>query len=99
VLLKVNHPNVIRCYDVVEVDGRCYIITEICFGGDLDVFVKRQGYLSEAAAAGSFIKDVYEGLVYLAGLNIVHRDLKVANVFISGGRAKIADFGFAVVNK
>jgi serine/threonine protein kinase len=35
----------------------------------------------------------------LAENNIVHRDIKVANIFINNGRAKIADFGFAVFAK
>jgi len=35
----------------------------------------------------------------LAEINVVHRDLKVANVLISNGVAKIADFGFALFSK
>jgi serine/threonine protein kinase len=42
---------------------------------------------------------VYEGLRYLGSKNIVHRDIKLANIFVKNGRAKIADFGFAVYAK
>lgn len=98
VLTKLSHPNVIKCFEVFTFGNQCFIVTEVCDGGDLDMFVKKQGYLSEQRAA-SFIKDVYEGLTYLASMNVVHRDLKVANVFISHGVAKIADFGFAVFAK
>jgi serine/threonine protein kinase len=44
------------------------------------------------------IKNVFEGLKYLNSLNIIHRDLKIANIFMHNGKAKIADFGFAVIN-
>jgi serine/threonine protein kinase len=37
--------------------------------------------------------------MYLAENYIVHRDLKVANIFIHKGQAKIADFGFAKFTK
>ena len=33
--------------------------------------------------------------IYLNELHIVHRDFKVANIFMHNGQAKIADFGFA----
>lgn len=50
--------------------------------------------LSEADALG-IIKDTLEGLVYLESKNIIHRDIKAANIFMRQGRAVIADFGFA----
>ena len=39
---------------------------------------------------------MFEGLKYLYSKNIVHRDIKLANIFVKEGKAKIADFGFAV---
>ncbi len=42
-----------------------------------------------------YVKDIFEGLHYLSKKNIVHRDVKVANIFLNKGKAKIADFGFA----
>jgi len=42
------------------------------------------------------LADVYNGLLYLTSKGIIHRDLKISNVFIHEGRAKIADFGFAM---
>jgi len=45
------------------------------------------------------IKDIFLGLYYLAEKNVIHRDLKVANIFLHNGKAKIADFGFAKFTK
>ncbi len=45
------------------------------------------------------IKDIYLGLEYLANKNVIHRDLKIANIFLHKGKAKIADFGFAKFTK
>lgn len=45
-----------------------------------------------------FIYDVYQGLLYLARRGIVHRDIKINNILVKDGKAKIADFGFANTN-
>lgn len=45
------------------------------------------------------IKDILKGLVYLADFGIVHRDIKISNIFIHNGMAKIADFGFAKLTR
>ena len=95
VLKQLNHPNCISCHEVITSDKECFIITDKCEGGDLDMYAKKRGYLTEEAAA-PFLKDILSGLIYLADMHIVHRDLKVANVFLHRDKAKIADFGFAV---
>lgn len=45
------------------------------------------------------VLDVYEGLKYLSKKHIIHRDIKVSNIFIDKGIHKIADFGFAQVSE
>lgn len=41
------------------------------------------------------IRDVYQGLKYLREAGVCHRDIKAANIFMKGGKAKIGDFGLA----
>lgn len=94
VLKKLNHPNILRCYEVFTSNRNCYIITEICNGGDLETKLRREHHFSEQSAQ-PIIKDIFSGLLYLSEKSVIHRDLKVANVFLHNGRAKIADFGFA----
>ena len=60
--------------------------------------MRNKKYLKEQEAE-KYIKDVFKGLYYLAENYIVHRDVKVANIFIHNGEAKLADFGFAKYTK
>ena len=40
-------------------------------------------------------KDIVSGFIEMAEKKFLHRDLKLANIFMSSGRALLADFGFA----
>lgn len=98
ILKKLNHPNVLRCHEVFTSNRNCYIITELCDEGDLESKLRTKKCFKEFEADG-YVRDVFKGLMYLAENYIVHRDLKVANIFIHKGQAKIADFGFAKFTK
>lgn len=56
--------------------------------------LKSSGILDQETA-GPIITDIFLGLSYLSQMQVVHRDIKVANIFLSEDTAKIADFGFA----
>ena len=73
----------------------------MCEGGDLFNLIKQGRFREkeEIVAVNHFLKDIYQGLLYLESMSIVHRDIKAANVFISEGKAKIGDFGFATRSK
>ena len=66
--------------------------------GNLAQKIARNGVFFEQQA-WPIIRDVYHGLTYLHSKNVIHRDIKTANIFIKDGVAKIADFGFAVQGK
>jgi serine/threonine protein kinase len=91
----VKHPNCLQCLDIFSSNNNCYIVTELCNEGDLESRVIRARGKLEESQCRNIICDVYQGLLYLAEQHIVHRDIKVANIFIKEGVAKIADFGFA----
>ena len=64
----------------------------------MEKVAKKRGPMSEQDV-WPYIRDVYQGLKYLNSKQIVHRDIKLANIFMSKGVAKLADFGFAVYSK
>jgi serine/threonine-protein kinase ULK/ATG1 len=96
-LKTLSHPNVLKCHEVFKTVNNCYIVTEFCSEGDLASLIKTKKRLAEGDAR-SLISDIVAGFLEIADKNYLHRDLKLANIFVSNGIAKIADFGFAKRN-
>lgn len=92
-----NHGNAVTVYDVIEEDGKAFIVMECIAGRTLDDIVKKDGPLSDERASG-IVEDVLSALEVAHKAGIVHRDVKPANVMITDdGRTKLADFGIASV--
>jgi serine/threonine-protein kinase len=89
-----QHPNVVQVYDCGEYDGVPYYTMELMEGGTLESEIKA-GPLSPAEAAG-IVRTLAAAVQHVHQANIVHRDLKSANVLRAGdGTFKVADFGLA----
>lgn len=97
ILLKLNHPLLPKAYQVLEQDGRFYIVMEYVRGETLESLLDRTGIIPEKTARKWF-QQVCSVLVYLHGLDVpvVYRDLKPANIMVQpSGDIKIIDFGIA----
>jgi serine/threonine protein kinase len=92
-----NHPNIMRIYDIYEGDKELYLILEYVEGGELFDFLVNRGKLAPLEALGYFKQIVY-GLNYAHTFSIIHRDLKPENILIHSldpPLVKIADWGMA----
>ena len=92
-----NHPNIMRIYDVYEGDKELYLVLEYVEGGELFDFLVNRGRLSTVEALAYFKQIVY-GLNYAHTFSIIHRDLKPENILIHSLNPpliKIADWGMA----
>ncbi|KAE9611003.1 putative protein kinase Group-Pl-3 family [Lupinus albus] len=98
ILKQINHPNIIRLHDIIEVPGKIHLVLEYCKGGDLSLYIQRHGRVVEATAK-HFMQQLATGLQVLRDNNLIHRDLKPQNLLLSRNDErsvlKIADFGFA----
>ncbi|XP_043937170.1 uncharacterized protein LOC122809609 [Protopterus annectens] len=93
----VQHPNVVRLYEVIDTQTKLYLILELGDGGDMfDYIMKYEGGLSEEQAKVYFAQIVH-AISYCHKLHVVHRDLKPENVvfFKEQGVVKLTDFGFS----
>ncbi|GJE85232.1 serine/threonine-protein kinase [Phanerochaete sordida] len=92
-----NHPNIMRIYDVYEGEKELYLILEYVEGGELFDFLVNRGKLAPLEALGYFKQIVY-GINYAHTFSIIHRDLKPENILIHSldpPLVKIADWGMA----
>ena len=92
-----NHPNIMRIYDVYEGDKELYLILEYIEGGELFDFLVNRGKLPPLDALAYFKQIIY-GLNYAHAFSIIHRDLKPENILIHSLNPpliKIADWGMA----
>ena len=92
-LLKLRHSHVVKIYETIETEKHIVIVMELCAGGDLLNYVRKRCKLKEPYALKIF-KQIVDGLCYIHGKNIAHRDIKLDNILLDGvGNVKIGDFG------
>ncbi|MEU9411451.1 protein kinase [Streptomyces sp. NPDC048281] len=95
---RIDHPNVVRVYDVVDEGERLWIVMELVHGRSLEWIMAEEGALSPRAAARiglglvAALRQVHAG-------GVLHRDIKPGNVLVesAAGRVVLTDFGIAAI--
>ncbi|KAG7270653.1 hypothetical protein CRUP_032172 [Coryphaenoides rupestris] len=90
-----QHPNVVRLYEVLDTPGRLYLALEYAGGGDLHASICDRGKMADNTCKVAFAQ-ILSAVKYLHDSNVIHRDLKAENVLFSArGCLKVADFGLS----
>ena len=91
---KLSHPNILHIFDTGAAHGTYYIVMDYVDGGSLSDLIAR-GPL-DAETAVSIAAQVADALDYAHSQSLIHRDVKPANVLLTGeGRPLLTDFGIA----
>jgi len=99
---RVNHPNVVTVFDVIEHEGMACIVMELLDGEPLGVYIARKGFLGVSEAA-ALLLPAMRGVAAAHAQGVIHRDLKPQNIFICVGpdgrivTTKVLDFGISVM--
>ena len=94
-----KHPNIIIVYDLGEQDGFPYIVMEYLSGDPLDRIIQ-SGQSQPLAFKLKIIEQVCYALGYAHRNDVIHRDVKPANVIVQpDGIVKLLDFGIASQEK
>ena len=95
---KVNHPNVVNIFDVVDHQGMTCIVMELLEGETFAAYLSRKERLS-LQEAGALLLPAMRGVAAANAQGVVHRDLKPGNIFLCKGpdgrllNIKVLDFG------
>jgi serine/threonine-protein kinase len=96
---RLKHPNIVIVYDLGDDNGTPYIVMECVEGEPLDKMI-RSGLLPSLPERLRILVEVCSALGYAHRNNVIHRDVKPANIFVQpDGTAKLLDFGIARLEK
>ncbi|MED6106355.1 hypothetical protein PIB30_004130 [Stylosanthes scabra] len=99
ILSKIQHKNVVRFFGACTKPPNLYLVTEYMSGGSIYDFLHIKKAVLSLPWLLRVAIDVSEGMKYLHQNNIIHRDLKTANLLMDDkGVVKVTDFGVARVH-
>eukprot|EP01100_Stratorugosa_tubuloviscum_P008642 TRINITY_DN359_c0_g1_i6.p1 TRINITY_DN359_c0_g1~~TRINITY_DN359_c0_g1_i6.p1 ORF type:complete len:397 (+),score=208.50 TRINITY_DN359_c0_g1_i6:196-1386(+) len=98
IMRKIDHPNILRLYEVFVEDDDFYLVMELIEGKELfEKIVEKQSYSEKDAS--NIMRQIVAAIEYLHDNGIAHRDLKPENLLSIGDgdneRVKLIDFGLS----
>ncbi|KAK7331643.1 hypothetical protein VNO80_28380 [Phaseolus coccineus] len=97
-LSQFRHDNIVQYLGTGKDNDKLYIFLELVTNGSLANLYKKYRLMDSQVSA--YTRQILSGLKYLHDLNVIHRDIKCANILVNAtGSVKLADFGLAKVTK
>lgn len=94
ILSRLKHPNLIKVFDIGTYEGNCYIIMEYVKGQLLKSIIHHT-VRPDPDRMILFTVQILRALSFIHSRNIIYRDLKPANIMISGRQVFLLDFGLS----
>lgn len=94
VMKVIKHENLLHLHELIETEAEYFLITEYCVDGTLENLIKKRKLLPEPEAI-FYLKQIMSAFIELHSKRIIHRDFKLANIYLNNGLLVIGDFGFA----
>ena len=102
ILMKMDHPNIVKIFEFYNSPTHYYLITEYCDGGSLfDLIIHNNGPFTEIQTS-YIMHQIFSVVNYCHKMKIIHRDLKPENILIYKNengfvKIKICDFGTSLM--
>ncbi|CAL4885551.1 unnamed protein product [Urochloa decumbens] len=93
-LSRLEHENIVQYFGTDKEGGKLYIFLELVTQGSLAALYQK--YNLQDSQVSAYTRQILNGLLYLHQRNVLHRDIKCANILVDAtGLVKLADFGLA----
>jgi serine/threonine protein kinase len=91
--MRLDHPNIIRLYQVIDTAEELYIIMDYASGGELIDYIAAKGSLSEKEGR-KFFRQLISAIDHCHLAGVIHRDLKLENMLLDENKNLVlSDFG------
>lgn len=95
IIQNLDHPHIIRVYEVLEIGDKVFVVMDLATGGDLLDYIKEKGYVEESLTKKIFLQ-MLQAVKHCHKHGVLHRDLKCENILLDeGNNVKLTDFGFS----
>lgn len=100
-LMELDHPYIVKYIDHFEDAEHVFLVTEFLEGKDLGLFLRTQTQPLKETFVLGFIRKLFHAVLYCHINNIIHRDIKLANIMVIKNpitnefNPKLFDFGFS----
>ena len=98
ILKKLDHPNIVKMFEVIETPKQLHLVLEFVPGGSLGAFLKKKpGRRLEESECRAIFRQLVLALEYIHSQKVTHRDLKLENLLMDKENSvvKVIDFGFS----
>lgn len=99
ILKRLDHPNIVHVNELIEANGRCYLLMELVSGGELlDRLFSYPDERIPEPQARIWFRQIVAAVQYCHEHGVAHRDLKLENILLDAeDHIRVSDFGFANV--
>ena len=97
IMKDLDHPNIVRIFEVLMSTEYLYMVMDFVSGGELYAKITRGGRLSDTECR-RYVRQLCSALNYCHSRNVCHRDIKPENILLDEhDNVLLADFGFASI--
>jgi serine/threonine protein kinase len=98
-IAALDHPNIVRAYDIDHEGDLHYIVMEYFPGENLQKIIEKEGKITFARIV-NILRQVSDALAYSHAVGVIHRDVKPSNILVNTqDEVKILDLGLALLDE